>query len=119
MEKIVVLSEITMAVEGKKRYGELAEAFGPMMADVEGFLGSERYVSADGKKSLSVLLWENEAAVDKWRNDVKHRMAQAEAREHIYADYNITVAKVVRQYSKTDRQAAPEDSNEKLVGDKD
>ena len=56
-------------------------------------------------------VWENEASVEAWRNQLPHRMAQAAGREGIFASYTITVAGVSRTYTMDERAQAPADSN--------
>ena len=41
-----------------------------------------------------------------------HRAIQAAGRDHIFADYRLRVASVIRDYGMRDRAAAPEDSRE-------
>lgn len=116
MGKVVILTEMTLAPEGKERYRELGEVFGPRMADLEGYLGGERFQSMNNPdRFLSLHVWESEEAVAKWRNNPEHREAQKEAREKVYADYKIIAAHIVREYSKEDRDEAPADSNKCLI----
>ncbi len=52
-------------------------------------------------------MWRDEAAIARWRADDAHRAAQAAGRAHIFADYRLRVARVVRDYSAAQREAAP------------
>lgn len=63
-------------------------------------------------KLLSLSFWENEEAIEKWRNNIKHRKGQAAGFDHIFNDYHIRVGNIVRDYGMNDRIQAPDDSNE-------
>lgn len=111
--KVVVLFEVTPTAEGKKRYLELAAQLKPLLSDAEGFIRAERFGSlSEEGKLLSMNVWESEEAVEKWRNNLHHRMSQSEGRAKLFESYRITVASVVREYGDSDREEAPADSDE-------
>lgn len=116
MSKVVVILEVTPNSEGKARYLELVAQLRPILANFDGLISMRRFQDlSEQDKLLSLHVWESEEAVAAWRNQVEHRMAQMEARERLFSDYKITVANVVREYTKADRTAAPADSNKHLV----
>ena len=53
----------------------------------------------------------DEAAVERWRGVVRHRMSQKERREQLFESCRITVCSWLRTYTMTDRVQAPQDSN--------
>ena len=110
--EIVVIFEVT-PFEGKgKRYLELAAQLKPLIENAEGFVRSERFSSLNEEgKLLSINIWESEEALEKWRNEVHHRMSQQEGRNKLFKSYRITVASVLREYGNADRREAPADSN--------
>lgn len=111
--KVVVLFEVTPTAEGKVRYLELAAQLKLLLSDAKGFIRSERFGSLNEEgKLLSLNVWENEESVEKWRNELRHRMSQQEGRERLFKSYRITVASVIREYSDSNRNEAPADSNE-------
>lgn len=112
MAKIVVLFEVKPTKEGMQRYLDLAAMLKPMLAGFEGFVSAERFTSLneDGKL-LSMNVWTDEAAVERWRNVMQHRMSQKEGREKLFESYKITVCSAIREYSDVDRKQAPSDSN--------
>lgn len=95
----------------EEAYFAHAEAMRAAVAEVEGFLGVERFesVTAPGH-FVSISRWQDEAAITRWRNHPAHRAAQKAGREGIFSDYRITVAEILRDYTATDREEAPEDS---------
>ena len=85
----------------------------PLLAGFEGFIRAERFSSLneDGKL-LSMNIWTDEAAVERWRNAMQHRMSQKEGREKLFESYKITVCSEIRSYTNTERTQAPQDSNQ-------
>lgn len=112
MANIIVLFEVKPTKTGKERYLDLATMLKPMLAGFEGFIRAERFSSLneDGKL-LSMNVWTDEAAVERWRNVMQHRMSQKEGREKLFESYKITVCSEIRSYTDTDRAQAPRDSD--------
>lgn len=108
---IFVLFEVTVKKEGRREYLSLAAGLKSELEHADGFIRSERFSSLvnDGKL-LSLSVWENEAAIEKWRNGLDHRLSQRRGREALFAGYTITVASKIRSYTETDRTQTPEDS---------
>jgi heme-degrading monooxygenase HmoA len=80
---------------------------------IDGFLSVERFESLTTKgKYLSLSFWRDEEAVRAWRNFEGHRQAQMKGREHVFADYRLRVARVLRDYGMSERSDAPVDSRE-------
>lgn len=113
MANIIVLFEVKPTKAGMKKYFDLAAMLKPMLAGFEGFIRAERFSSLneDGKL-LSMNIWTDEAAVERWRNVVQHRMSQKEGREKLFESYRITVCSEIRSYTDTERIQAPQDSNQ-------
>ena len=110
---ISVIFEGIPAEQGRQAYLDTAAALRPLLERIDGFLSIERYESlSQPGKILSLSFWTDEAAVRAWRNLEVHRRAQARGREHIFADYRIRVAEVLRDYGMEQREQAPEDSRQ-------
>ena len=117
MANVVVLFEVKPTKEGMQKYLDLAAMLKPMLAGFEGFIRAERFSSLNEEgKLLSMNIWTDEAAVERWRNVVEHRMSQKEGREKLFESYKITVCPTIREYSDTDRAQAPADSNSYFGG---
>ena len=115
MKNIIVLFEVTPTKEGMQKYLDLAAALKPMLAGFEGFIRAERFSSLNEEgKLLSMNIWTDETAVERWRNIMQHRMSQKEGREKLFESYKITVCSEIRSYTETERTQAPADSNEYL-----
>lgn len=116
MANILVLFEVKPAKAGMQKYLGLAAMLKPMLAGFEGFIRSERFSSLneDGKL-LSMNVWTDEAAVERWRNVMQHRMSQKEGREKLFESYKITVCSEIRSYMDTERAQAPQDSDRYFI----
>ncbi len=112
MSKIIVLFEVKPTKEGMDKYLELAAMLKPMLGTTEGFISAERFQSLNHEgKLLSMNVWQSEDAIEKWRNNLQHRMSQSEGKNKLFENYKITVCKALREYSDVDRENAPTDSN--------
>ncbi len=111
--KYIVLFEVIPTKEGKAKYLELAASLKELLPNVEGFIHAERFQSlADENKILSLNVWESEEALENWRNMTEHRMSQLEGKNKLFESYKISVVQLIREYTDTQRENAPHDSNE-------
>ena len=110
---IVVIFEV-WPIEGRaQEYLDLAAALKVDLEKIDGFLSIERFESLATKgKYLSLSFWRDEEAVRVWRNFEGHRKAQVQGRAGVFADYRLRVARVLRDYSMSERSDAPVDSRE-------
>ena len=108
---MAVIFEVTPAPGQRSAYLDAAAALKPLLAQIDGFVSIERFesLSAPGKL-LSLSLWRDEEAVARWRQQEAHRSTQAARRDHVFADYRLRVAAVVRDYGMNNRAQAPTDS---------
>lgn len=108
---MAVIFEVTPAPGQRGAYLDAAAALRPLLAQIDGFISIERFesLSAPGKL-LSLSFWRDEEAVARWRQQEAHRSTQAAGRDHVFADYRLLVAAVVRDYGLHDRAQAPADS---------
>ncbi len=108
---IAVIFEAEPADGQMQTYLDLAASLRPQLAEIEGFISIERFQSlSDPKRLLSLSFWRDEAAVAQWRQLESHRRAQSAGRDHVFTDYRLRIAKVVRDYAMSDRAQAPADS---------
>ncbi len=115
MSNVIVLFEVKPTAQGMEKYLELGAMLKPMLTTTEGFVRAERFQSLiEEGKLLSMSVWENEQAIENWRNNLEHRMSQAEGKNKLFEYYKITVCSAVREYSGISRENAPDDSNEFL-----
>lgn len=108
---IAVIFEVEPAEGRRDEYLDIAATMRPLVEQVEGFLSVERFQSlTNPDKLLSISFFEDEAAVERWRQLAAHRAAQAKGRAGVFADYRLRVAHVLRDYGMRDRTEAPSDS---------
>lgn len=85
--------------EGEQGYSEMAEKMVALASEQPGFLGIESVRNEEGI-GITVSYWESEAAIQHWRENTDHRVAQETGRRVWYSEYMIRVAKVERAYGK-------------------
>jgi heme-degrading monooxygenase HmoA len=85
--------------EGDRGYGHMAERMVELAAKQPGFLGVESVRGLDGF-GVTVSYWSNEEAIAAWKAHMDHKPAQETGKSVWYADYQIRVAKVERDYGK-------------------
>ncbi|EKO4003593.1 antibiotic biosynthesis monooxygenase [Vibrio fluvialis] len=96
---IAVLFEAHAASDKKERYFELAATLKPLLSEIEGFISIERFQSTtDPDKCISLSWWENEAAIQQWKHNIHHQMAQDEGKRDLFSSYTINVLTSVREY---------------------
>lgn len=108
---IAVIFEVLPHADQRQAYLDTAAALRPHLEQIDGFLSIERFESlSQPGKVLSLSFWRDEAAIQQWRTLEVHRQAQSTGREHVFADYRLRVAQVLRDYGLREREQAPQDS---------
>ena len=97
----------------KQEYLDIAAELKPLLSTIAGFISIERFESlSEPGKLLSLSFWRDDEAVAQWRQLEQHRAAQIEGRSHVFADYRLRIASVIRDYGIADRSQAPADSRQ-------
>ena len=105
---IAVIFEVWPA--DRQAYLDIAADLRPTLEKIDGFLSVERFESLTEKgKILSISFWRDEKAVKAWRTQPEHRMAQKAGRDHVFRDYRLRVAAVLRDYGMNARAEVPAD----------
>lgn len=108
---MAVIFEVIPNKKYKNEYFDIARSLKPELEKIKGFISIERFQSLnDPEKILSLSFWENEEAIEAWRNLEGHRLAQKKGREFIFSNYRLRVAQVMRDYGMFDRKEVPSDS---------
>ena len=93
-------------------YAATSAGLRELLVDLDGFGGVERFESCtEPGKFVAIGFFDDEAAVERWRNESTHRRAQRLGRDRFFTDYRLRMADVVRDYGPRDRHQAPSDSN--------
>ena len=108
---IAVIFEVWPAAGQRSTYLDIAADLRPLLDGIDGFITIERFESlSQPGKMLSLSFWRDEAAIEEWRTLEAHRQAQIAGREHVFTDYHLRIASVVRDYGMHERAEAPVDS---------
>lgn len=108
---IAVIFEVEPKPGHRQHYLDIAGQLRPLLDEIDGFISIERFESlTQPGKILSLSFWRDEQAVANWRQLERHRAAQTQGREVVFADYRLRVAGVIRDYGMTEREQAPADS---------
>lgn len=88
----------TSRLSGKQEvaYHSMAAKMLQLAEKQEGFLG---YESAREEIGITVSYWDSLEAIQQWKNQPEHLLAQKKGKEIWYAAYTIRICKVERAYS--------------------
>jgi heme-degrading monooxygenase HmoA len=76
-----------------------AQAMTDEVEKIKGFVSVERFQSlTDDGKLLSMSVWESMDAINEWRSQAEHQLAQEMGKNKYFNAYHIRVAKVEREY---------------------
>ena len=110
---IAVIFEVWPAQGRSAEYFDIAASLRGDLEKIDGFISIERFESVTTPgKFVSLSFWRDEEAVRSWRNVEGHRLAQAQGRAGVFADYRLRVASVIRDYGMNARDDAPRDSRD-------
>ncbi len=88
--------------DGDQGYGAMAERMVELAREQPGFLGVESARDAEGF-GITVSYWEDEASVTAWKAQADHAVAQRLGWDRWYADFQLRVCRVERQYGMVPR----------------
>lgn len=90
---VIFTSERT---EGDHGYGAMAEEMLMLAAKQPGFLGVE---SAREGLGITVSYWDSLEAIQNWKQNERHLLAQRQGKDEWYQAYKTRVCRVERDYS--------------------
>jgi len=74
-------------------YAAMADRMAELAAQMPGYLGIESARSDDGL-GITVSYWESLAAIENWRDEAEHRVAQSLGKSRWYERFSLRVCKV-------------------------
>lgn len=86
---VIFISQKSSDLEG---YSETDDLMMKMAAEQEGFLGYSS--KGDGQEGIFISYWQDEASIDGWRHNAKHRVAKTSGAQRWYAHYHSMICKV-------------------------
>jgi heme-degrading monooxygenase HmoA len=108
---IAMIFEFTASNNHFDEYMREAAALRPLLSGIKGFISVERFESKTTPgKFVSIGFFDDESAVREWRNLPEHRRVQQLGRARLFESYRLRIASVIRDYSMSGREQAPEDS---------
>lgn len=84
--------------EDREGYAKMAEVMDELAQKQPGFLRTESARNAEGK-GITVSYWESLEAIQAWKENSKHLVAQQFGKEKWYTQYNVEICKVIKDYS--------------------
>ena len=90
---VIFTSEISETTEG---YNEMADRMEILAKEQVGFLGVE---SARNEIGITVSYWKDLDSIQKWKQNLDHKIAQDKGRFTWYKNYTVRIALVERHYS--------------------
>jgi len=109
---IAIIFEVWPHPDHKSEYLDIAAALKVDLEQVEGFISVERFESLTTPgKMLSLSIFADDEAVERWRMSAAHRKAQVAGRGGVFTDYRLRVASIMRDYGMDERRdQTPADS---------
>lgn len=108
---IGVIFEVWPQDGHQDEYLETAADMRSILDDFDGFISVERFQSlTEPGKLLSLSFFRDQETVERWRNTIEHRQAQAVGRQKFFDHYRIRVVETLRDYTKNERKEVPADS---------
>lgn len=86
-----------MRTPGDDGYDATAERMAELAAQQRGYLGIESTRGSDGF-GITVSYWSSLEAIDAWREEAEHCLAQARGRAKWYERFTLRVCRVERAY---------------------
>jgi len=81
-------------------YAKMAEAMDSLAQKQPGFIRAEGVRDAEGK-GITVSYWETLEAIQAWKENAKHLVAQQFGKENWYTHYQVEICQVMKEYSFT------------------
>lgn len=89
----VIFSSVLM--ENTEGYKSMADLMVELSSQYEGFLGID---SARENVGITVCYWDSLEAIESWKQNASHKIAQVSGKEAWYKEFVLRIAKVEKQY---------------------
>jgi len=94
---ILIVFRSRLRPENIDAYNEMSEAMDALAATMPGYISARTFV-ADDDERVTIVEFETEADVARWREHPLHRDAQELGRKQFYSEYRVQVAECLRDY---------------------
>ena len=82
--------------ESDNGYGRMSEAMEKLASQQKGFLGIES--ARDSELGITISYWDSLEAIQNWKENAAHKVAQEKGKQEWYKNYAVRVCKVERNY---------------------
>ena len=93
---LVILFRSRLTEAAGADYRAMDEEIFALAREADGFEGVKNFVAEDGER-LAIVRWRDAESLARWRNQPRHRIAQATGRARWYEYYDMEVAEVLRE----------------------
>lgn len=94
---IVVIFRSRLRPEHAAEYGETASEMANLARAQPGIIAFKTFTASDGER-VTIAEFESLKAVDAWRENARHKEAQAAGRDRFYSEYRLQVCVSARDY---------------------
>lgn len=77
-------------------YGPTAQRMSELARNVPGYVSHKGFVAEDGER-VTIVEFESEEALDRWRVDPEHRGAKKRGFESFYSEFKFQICSVIRE----------------------
>ncbi len=93
---IVTVFRSRLRPDAREDYVKLAERMSELARTMPGYISHKGFWAEDGER-VTMVEFENEAAMRAWRMHPEHRAAQQKGRDSFYEEYKVQVCEVLRE----------------------
>ena len=103
---IVTVFRTRMNLDVQDEYGPMAKHMSELVRDVPGYVSHKGFVADDGER-VTIVEFETEEALQRWRIDPEHRVAKRRGVESFFSEFKFQICNVIKERKWTARAAAP------------
>lgn len=92
-----VIFTSTLIDSNDPNYHQFSKLMDNEVQKTPGFLGKESY-REDSGKGVTISYWESQKAIEHWKKNTQHLLAQRYGKDHAYSSYELKICKVERAY---------------------
>ena len=93
---IVTVFRTRMNPGMQDEYGPMASRMSELVRAIPGYISHKGFVAEDGER-VTIVEFESEEALHKWRIDPEHRMAKKRGFESFFSEFKYQICSVIRE----------------------
>jgi heme-degrading monooxygenase HmoA len=93
---IVTVFRTRMNPDVQDEYGPMAMRMSELARTVPGYVSHKGFVADDGER-VTIVEFETEEALQRWRVDPEHRMAKKRGVESFFSEFKFQICNVIRE----------------------